>query len=117
MEFNVTRRSAHGLTLLSNIVWMKTIDVGSSGTEGQAGPPNPFNYSVLKGVADFDQAIRITGSVNYPFPKFHVSNIAGEFVNGWQVNAIVTSQSGLPITITSGVDNSQSGIGNDLRRL
>ena len=34
-------------------------------------------------------------------------------MNGWQANAIVTSQSGLPITITSGVDNSKSGIGND----
>ena len=42
-EINVTRRSAHGLTLLSNVVWMKTIDNGSSGTEGQAGPPNPYN--------------------------------------------------------------------------
>lgn len=39
--------------------------------------------------------------------------IAGQLVNGWQANAIVTSQSGLPITFTSGVDNSKSGIGND----
>ncbi len=107
-------RSAHGLTLLSNIVWMKTIDVGSSGTEGQAGPSNPFNLNFYKGVADFDQALRFTASANYPFPKFHVNNIAAQIVNGWQANAIVTSQSGLPITITSGVDNSETGIGNDL---
>ena len=97
-EVNVTRRSAHGLTLLSNVVWMKTIDNGSSGTEGQAGPPNPFNLQSSRGVADFDQALRITGSVNYPMPQFHVNSIAGAIVNGWQANAIVTSQSGLPIT-------------------
>jgi hypothetical protein len=113
VELNVTRRSAHGLTLLSNIVWMKTIDNGSSGTEGQAGPPNPFNLNSSRGVADFDQALRITGSVNYQFPKFHVNSAAGAIINGWQTNAIVTSQSGLPLTITSGVDNSLSGIGND----
>jgi hypothetical protein len=112
LEVNVTRR-AHNLTLLSNVVWMKTIDNGSSGTEGQAGPPNPFNLNSARGVADFDQALRITGSVNYPFPKFHVNSVVGGFVNGWQANAIVTSQSGLPITITSGVDNSESGINND----
>ncbi len=113
LEINVTRR-AHSLTLLSNVVWIKTIDIGSSGTEGQDGPSNPFNFDAYKGVADFDQALRITGSINYPFPRFHVSNFTGQIVNGWQVNAIVQSQSGLPINITSGVDNSLSGIGNDL---
>ncbi len=113
LELNATRRAAHGLTLLANVVWMKTIDNGSSGTEGQAGPPNPYNLNSARGVADFDQALRITGSANYPFPKFNVNNVAGAIINGWQVNAIVQSQSGLPLTITSGVDNSKSGIGND----
>ena len=112
LETNVTRR-ARSLTLLANIVWMKTIDNGSSGTEGQAGPPNPFNLNSSRGVADFDQALRITGSVNYPLPKFHVNSVLGAIINDWQANAIVTSQSGLPITITSGVDNSESGVGND----
>ena len=113
LEFNVTRRSAHGLTLLSNVVWMKTIDNGSSGTEGQTGPPNPFNLNSARGVADFDQAVRFTSSVNYPLPHFHVTGPASALANGWQVNAIVVSQGGLPLTITSGVDNSLSGIGND----
>jgi len=112
-EVNVTRRS-HNLTMLANAVWMKTIDIGSSGTEGNAGPSNPYNFDFYKGVADFDQALRFTASANYPFPKFHVNNALGQVVNGWQANAIVTSQSGLPITITSGVDDSKSGVGNDL---
>jgi hypothetical protein len=112
LNVNVTRR-ARSLTLLANAVWMKTIDNGSSGAEGQTGPPNPFNLQSARGVADFDQALRITGSVNYPLPKFHVNSVAAAFVNGWQANAIVVSQSGLPITITSGVDNSKSGVGND----
>ncbi len=113
LEMNVTRR-AHSLTLLSNIVWMKTIDIGSSGTEGQDGPSNPYNFDSYKGVADFDQALRVTGSVNYPFPTFRGNSFASQFLNGWQANAIVTSQSGLPITVLSGVDNSESGIDNDL---
>lgn len=111
-EANLTRR-AHNLTLLANVVWMKTIDNGSSGTEGQSGPPNPFNLNSSRGVADFDQAVRVTGSVNYPFPAFHGNAVVGAILNGWQANAIVTSQSGLPITFTSGVDNSESGISND----
>lgn len=113
LDLNVTRR-AHNLALLANVVWMKTIDIGSSGTEGQAGPSNPFNFDFYKGVADFDQALRITGSANYPFPTFHGNAFAGAVLNGWQANVIVTSQSGSPFSITSGVDNSKSGISNDL---
>jgi hypothetical protein len=113
LQFNVTRRVSHGLTLLSNVVWMKTIDNTSSGAEGNAGPPNPFKLNSARGVADFDQALRFTTSINYMLPTFNVGHAVGEITNGWQVNAIVASQSGLPLTITSGVDNSLSGIGND----
>ncbi len=112
-EATVARRASHGLTLLANVVWMKTIDNGSSGTEGQTGPPNPFNLNSARGVADFDQALRFTTSVNYVLPKFHLTGPAGWVANGWQANGILTAQSGLPITILSGVDNSLSGVGND----
>jgi len=119
LQFNVTRRASHGLTLLSNVVWMKTIDNNSSGGDlNQAGstnpgPPNPFNLQSGRGVADFDQAVRFTASVNYLVPKLHVNQMAGQIVNGWQLNGILTSQSGLPINIISGVDNSLSGVGGD----
>ena len=110
----MTRRAAHGLTLLSNIVWMKTIDIGSSGTEGQDGPSNPYNFNAYRGVADFDQALRVTGSANYPLPKFQREQFR------WRLRQRLAGQRDrdfakrLPITITSGVDNSESGIGNDL---
>jgi hypothetical protein len=113
LQLNVTRRASHGLTLLSNIVWIKTIDNSSSGTEGNSGPPNPYNLNSARGVADFDQAVRFTTSVNYAVHKFNVSHAAGEVINGWQVNTIVGLQDGLPLTILSGVNNSLSGINND----
>jgi len=113
LQLNLTRRSKHGLTLLSNLVWIKTIDNTSSGAEGNAGPPNPYNLNSSRGVADFDQAIRFTTSANYVLPVFHVNHTVGQVVNGWQANGIVVLQDGLPLTITSGVDNSLSGIGND----
>ena len=113
LELNVKHRTSHGLTLLSNLVWMKTIDNGSAGTEGQTGPPNPFNLQSARGIADFDQAFRFTASLNYALPRFHVNPAAAQLSNGWQLNGIVTLQDGLPITIVSGVDNSLSGIGND----
>jgi hypothetical protein len=113
LQFNVTHRSTHGLTLLANVVWMKTIDNTSSGAEGNTGPPNPFNLQSGRGVADFDQALRFTTSVNYMLPKLNVNEAAAQILNGWQINGIISLQDGLPLTITSGQDNSLSGIGND----
>lgn len=113
LQLNATKRFAKGLTLLSNFVWGKTIDNTSSATEGQAGPPNPFNFASAQGPADFDQEYRFGLSAVYalPHPNFH--GFRNILLNDWQINTIVSLYSGLPFTVTSGTDNSRSGIGND----
>ncbi len=113
LQLNVTRRVTGGLTVLSNVVWSKTIDNSSSATEGAAGPPNPYNLNSSRGPADFDQTIRFSAALNYFLPKFNVNRYAGTIVNGWQANAIVQLQTGMPFTVLSGTDRSVSGIGND----
>jgi hypothetical protein len=113
LQVNLTHRVSRGLTILSNFVWSKSIDNESAANEGNDGPPDPFNLQSGRGVSDFDQAVRFTAAVNYVLPKFHVQHLVGSVVNGWQANGIVNIQTGLPITITSGVDNSISGVGND----
>jgi hypothetical protein len=113
-QMTVTRRVSRGLKVLGNFVWSKDMDNASSGTEGSAGPNNPFNLHASYGPADFDQRIRANISVNYVAPTFHPGNgFVKELVNGYEVNAIVQSQSGLPLTVTSGTDRSLSGVGND----
>ena len=113
LQINATRRMSHNLTVLGNLVYSKTFDNTSSATEGNTGPPNPYNLASAYGPADFDQAIRFNASLNYKLPHANVSPLAGGFVNGWQANSIIVSQSGLPFTELSGTDQSLSGIGND----
>jgi Carboxypeptidase regulatory-like domain/TonB-dependent Receptor Plug Domain len=113
LQVNLTHHVSHGLTLLTNIVWSKNIDNTSSAAEGNTGPPNPFNLQSGRGLSDFDQRIRFNAAVNYLFPTYHGSRLMGALANGWHGNGIVKVQSGLPITILSGVDNSISGVGND----
>lgn len=113
LQTTVTKRVSHGLTLLGNVVWGKIIDNGSSGTEGSAGPSNPFNFNASRGPADYDQRIRANISANYRFKDYAHGGVSSFFANGWQLNFIVQSQTGLPFTITSGTDRSLSGIGND----
>jgi Carboxypeptidase regulatory-like domain len=113
LQLNVTRRESNNLTLLTNIVWSKTIDNTSSATEGNTGPPNPFNLASGRGPADFDQTIRYNLSANYLIPHANLQGWKSALVNGWQANAIVSLQTGLPFTVLSGTDRSLSGIGND----
>jgi Carboxypeptidase regulatory-like domain/TonB-dependent Receptor Plug Domain len=113
LQANLVKRSNKGLTLLSNIVWSKTIDNTSSATEGNTGPPNPFNLRSGRGPADFDQAIRYNLSVNYVTPRVGVTGFKGALLNDWQINGIASIQSGLPFTVLSGTDRSLSGVGND----
>jgi hypothetical protein len=113
LQVNATKRFSKRLTLLTNFAWSKTIDDTSSATEGNAGPPNPFNFASARGPADFDQEFRYALSANYSFPRANVTGFLNQLVNDWQVNTIVSLESGLPFTVTSGTDRSLSGIGND----
>jgi hypothetical protein len=113
-QMTVTRRVSQGFKVLANLVYGRAMDNASSGTEGSAGPNNPFNLSAAYGPADFDQRIRGNISINYLEKSFHPANaFLGELVNGYEANAIIQSQSGLPFTVTSGTDRSLSGVGND----
>ncbi len=113
LQANLVRRQSNGLTLLTNITWSKTIDNTSSATEGNTGPPNPFNLQSGRGPADFDQTIRYVLSANYVFPRYNVQGWKSALANNWQVNGILTLDTGYPFTVVSGSDRSLSGIGND----
>jgi hypothetical protein len=113
LQINVTKRTTKGLTLLSNFTYGKTIDNTSSATEGNSGPPNPFNFASARGPADFDQEFRFVTSAVYALPHFGFTGINKILLEGWQINAIGSLYSGLPFTVVSGTDRSLSGIGND----
>jgi hypothetical protein len=113
LQINLTKRFDKGLTLLSNFTYGKTIDDTSSATEGNAGPPNPFNFGSARGPADFDQKFRFVTSAVYALPQWRGSGLVSALVNNWQINTIASLYSGLPFTVVSGTDRSRSGIGND----
>ena len=53
-------------------------------------------------------------SAVWQLPNFSKGNyLLKNLVNGWQTTGILTLQKGVPFTVVSGVDNSQSGVGED----
>ncbi|MEO7145783.1 MAG: carboxypeptidase regulatory-like domain-containing protein, partial [Bryobacteraceae bacterium] len=110
---SLEKRFSGGLTFLTGFSWQKSLDLASSSAfEGDLGA-YPYG-SIMKdyGISDFSRKARFTGSFNYqvPGPKSGAMRYAAA---GWQLNGIVTLQTGPPLTINTGFDNSFSGIGND----
>ena len=63
-------------------------------------------------VSDFHRAVRFTGSFNYELPG-PTRGALRFLLGGWQLNGIFVVQTGAPLNITDGFDNSLTGIGGD----
>ncbi len=113
LQLGVTRRVQHGLTVLGNVTFSKTIDNSSDATELATGPPNPLNLQSSRGVADFDQKVRFNAAINYVFPAYKGNHYAQAVLNNWEANLIANVFTGLPFTVLSGTDRSLSGVGGD----
>lgn len=111
MQLSVNKRFTKGFSLLASYTWSKLID-DASGDGGAS--PNPFDQSFNRGLSNLDIPHRFVGSFVYELPRFSQSNALLKYVaGGWDANGIVSLQSGSTITVTSGRDNSFSGVNAD----
>jgi hypothetical protein len=110
---SLEKRLSSGLTLLTGFTWQKSLDLASSTAfEGNLGAP----YGSIQrdhAVSDYNRKFRFTGSFNYQLPGFERVGAARYVIGGWQINGIIALQSGGPLNIGAGADNSRSGIGAD----
>ena len=116
LQISWNRRFENGFTFLGSYVWSKAIDLassdGNSGLGNQAS--NPFNWNSDKGLADFDIRHRFVTSFIWDLPLFRNSKgLTRALAGGWQLNGILTLQTGSPFNVTAGVDRSLSGVGLD----
>jgi outer membrane receptor protein involved in Fe transport len=115
LQLTLERRVAGGLSFEANYTFSKTIDEASADpTPGQTTSIIPYARWANRGVADFDIQHRFVASSVYALPKLSrqatwLQSVAG----GWLASGIATLRSGMPFSVSSGVDNSFSGIGAD----
>jgi Carboxypeptidase regulatory-like domain/TonB dependent receptor/TonB-dependent Receptor Plug Domain len=84
----------------------KSLDDASDGIDfapGAAFPQDPSNLKAEHGPSTFDTRQRFTAAVNYEVRPFHS---LGKFGSGWQLNSIISLQSGRPIPIDLSTDTS-----------
>ena len=116
LQMNWNRRFEGGLTVLGSYVFSKAIDMES--TDGNSGlgsqSSNPFDWNADRGLANFNVRQRFLTSFIYQLPIFRGSKgLEHAVLGGWSVNGILTLQTGIPFSVTAGVDRSFSGVGLD----
>ena len=99
-------QNSHRFSGFASYIWSHAIDDASDGIDfvpGAAFPQDPGNLKAERGSALFDTRHRFTTALNYDVPAFHG---IGRFGSGWQLNTIISVQSGRPIPIANSFDNS-----------
>ncbi len=123
LQLTLQKRFSKGLTLLANYTWSKSIDTlpygqGITGVSAGSNSPIPWNFpgrhQYDRGPSEFDHNHRFVTSYVYDLPKFaDAHRFLRAVAGGWQWSGIFTYQSGGPLTILAGKDQSQTGIGAD----
>lgn len=122
-QFSLTKPMSHGITLLANYTWSKSTDDLPSGTDaatfGTAGyytlpltAPNFRRYD--QGPSDYNHGQVFVTSYVWQTPALKSMNpIARQVIGSWEFSGIVIAESGPPLSLYTGTDRSQTGIGKD----
>ena len=115
MTLRLDKRFSDGISLLSSYTWGKLIDDASTtvGFLGQAGAQqNAYDRAADRSISSQDIRHRFVTSFVYDLPFGRGRRFGRDWsepldrvLGGWQVNGIATFQSGLPLIITQGVNN------------
>jgi hypothetical protein len=99
LQFKVERRFHAGLNLLAGYVWSKSIDNASDFGSGDSSEAvlDSRNLRAQRALSSFDVPHRFTASFNY-LPPAPAGRALRTALGGWQVNGIITVQSGQPFT-------------------
>jgi hypothetical protein len=106
LQITLNKRISQGFTILSSYTWAKHLDNES--------PIDGVDISREKAVSSNNIAHRWVASYIWELPKLRNRHAALRGVlGGWETNGIVSLESGLRFNVTSGRDNSGTGINSD----
>src|SRR5438067_509448 len=116
-QLRVDKRLSRGLQFGASYTWSKNMDsISEVFTTGNTQSSLASVPAYLGGLrldwapSDYDRAHRLVFNYVWDLPVFRGdSNWAGKLLGGWQLNGIVTFQSGAPFTIANGRDRNGDG--------
>ncbi len=117
LQVQLLRRVGKGLNLMAAYTLAKALGDTDGGSFGSAYGTNQiqdiFNLDAARSIQSFDLRHRMSASLQYDLPFFdRGTGLARQLLGGWQVNAIITAQTGIGNGVTYGNDTSNTGVGS-----
>jgi hypothetical protein len=110
----VDKRFSKGFSIGANYTWAKSLDWASNLSDlDTINVVNPYNLRAYRARSDYDVPHRFVLNYVWQLPS-PAKGALRQVFGGWQTSGIWNWQSGFPLSIGSGVDNSASFTGNDL---
>ncbi|MFZ0589861.1 MAG: TonB-dependent receptor [Bryobacteraceae bacterium] len=117
---SMRKRFSQGLSYGLSYTFSKNFSDYVDNLTGTPEPAYAYNYSLERSYSPFDTTHRFVGNALYNLPIgkggmiLNNDNVASRLIGGWQVNAIVTLETGTPFEVTA-PDESQTGPDHDSR--
>ena len=111
---SMRRRFAKGLAYGISYTWSKNFSDYVDNLTGTSTPAYAYNYSLERSYSPFDTTHRFVANALYNLPVgkggyvLNNDSLASRLAGGWQVNAIVTLETGTPFSVTA-ADQSLTG--------
>jgi len=113
LQVKIEKRFSHGLQFLSTYTFSKSIDSVSGSPVTGGGDSNssnfvqdPFDWNSDRALSSFNVGNKFVTAFNYNLPFGRGETIGAEWnrildgiLGGWQVNGILSAQSGLPFSV------------------
>ena len=110
---SVQRRFSQHLTFLTNYTYSYCIsDLDFTGELGGSPNSQPFNRSADRGPCNYDYRHIFNTSMVATSPAIGGSWMR-RITGGWQLAPLIRATSGAALSVTSGADNSRTGLNND----
>ncbi len=117
LQTSITKRASHNLYFSGAYTWSKMIDDNSAANRFQVipgaalYPQDSTNLKAERALSNYDVRNRFIGSFLWEIPgATHFSSLtARKILGGWQVNGIITAQSGRPVDIIDSADPQATG--------
>ncbi len=114
LQVRAEKRLSRGFTYLVSYTAGKLIDDGAPGRNASFGPtPNFQNHNNRKlersiSSQEVSQRVSIAATYDLPFGRGNAPAPITRLISGWQINSIVSLQSGIPLSLTTSVNNTNS---------
>lgn len=114
LELSMRRSMVHGLTYQISYTWAHALSDFADNLTAGSTPQNAYDYAHERSNSPFDQRHRFVAAAGWKLPVgkdgllLNSGSITSRVLGGWQLNTIVTLNTGTPFNVTAS-DSSQTG--------